>query len=435
MTVSTMVRPEELTALEARKALDAGELTAAALVEACLERIEAREPEVRAWVHLDPEGARRRARELDAGPQQGLLHGIPFGAKDIIDTYDQPTTYGSPIYADHRPPWDGSTIALARSAGAIMFGKTVTTEFANRHPGPTRNPHNGAHTPGGSSSGSAAAVGDFHVPLALGTQTGGSVLRPAAYCGAYGYKPSFQHFGNAGVRTNTEAFDTVGTMARSVADLALMRAAVAELPFREVHPDSVASPRIAICRTPNWDRALPETRAAIDAAQQALADAGAEIVDLDMPEEFSRLQAAHRLVCGFESIRNYADELRRAPDLVSDDFRRERVDVGTKATLAEYRAAMKLGIHCRRWMDETFVTEEIDAILTPTAEGEAPVGLAFTGSPVFNFLWTHLYTPAVTMPLFSGPTGLPVGIQLVGRRHEDQKLLDVAAWADRAIAG
>jgi len=434
MSSLTMTRPEEMTALEARKAMDRGDLTALALVEACLERIVAREPLVEAWVHLDPDGARRRARELDGGPSGGLLHGVPFGAKDIIDSHDQPAAYGSPIYAGHRPPWDGATIALARAAGAVMIGKTVTTEFANRHAGPTRNPHRREHTPGGSSSGSASAVADFHVPLALGTQTGGSVLRPAAYCGIYGYKPSYQHFGNAGVRTNTEAFDTVGVMARSAADLALMRAAIAELPFRAADPDVVSAPRIALCRTPHWDRAQPEARDAIEAARLALADAGGTMVELELPAAFDGLNAAHKLICGFESVRNYADELRREPERISGDFYRERVEVGMAASMTQFRDAMKLGIHCRRWIDEAFAAQRIDAILTPSAEGEAPAGIRSTGSPIFNFLWTHLYMPAVTLPHATGPSGLPVGVQLVGRRHEDEHLLDVVAWADRALA-
>lgn len=433
MSSLTMTRPEDLTALEARKAIDEGELTALALVEACLERIEAREPEVRAWAHLDPEAARRRARELDAGASQGLLHGIPFGAKDIIDSFDQPSAYGSPIYAGHRPPWDGSTVALPRAAGGVMLGKTVTTEFANRHAGPTRNPNNPAHTPGGSSSGSGAAVADRHVPVALGTQTGGSVLRPAAYCGAYGYKPSFQHFGNAGVRTNTDAFDTVGVMARSVADLALMRAVCAELPFKAVEPDTVSRPRIALCRTPHWDRALPETRRAMNEASQALRDAGADLTELELPPEFDRLDAAHKLICGFESVRNYADELRRNPNRVSEDFMRERVRVGRAGTMAQFRDAMKLGVWGRAWLDAALVDRRIDAILTPVSEGEAPLGLPFTGAAIFNYIWTHLHVPAATLPFTKGPLGLPVGIQLVGRRHGDDRFLDVVAWADSAL--
>ena len=433
MNIVSRTGAENLTALEARRAIENGNLTASGLLEACLERIEEREPTVRAWVHVDKEGARRHARDLDSGPSRGILHGIPFGVKDIIDTYDQPAAYGSPIYEGHQPPWDGTAAALPRVAGAVLVGKTVTTEFANRFPGPTRNPHNPEHTPGGSSSGSAAAVGDFHVPLAIGTQTGGSVIRPAAYCGAYGYKPSFQHFGNAGVRTNTEAFDTVGIMARSVPDLALLRAAITETPFQAPDTASVSRPRIALCRTPHWDRAQPETRAALDLTEAALRGAGAEIVELELPDFFGGLNDAHRLICGFESIRNYSDELRRAPDRISQFFVNERVDVGRASSLAQFRDALRLGIRARAWMEDALSERSIDAILTPSAEGEAPRVLSHTGSPIFNFMWTHLYMPAITLPHFEGPNGLPVGVQFVGHRHEDQRLLSLAAWADQIL--
>ena len=423
-----------LTALEARQRLDNGTLTAERLVAACLERIAAREDEVGAWEHVDAEGALRTARELDNGPSTGLLHGIPFGVKDILDTFDQPSTYGSPIYRDHRPVWDSSTVALSRAQGGIALGKTVTTEFANRHAGKTRNPNNGGHTPGGSSSGSAAAVADFHVPLAIGTQTGGSVIRPAAYCGAYGYKPSFQLFHNSGVRTNTEQFDTVGLMARSVGDLALFKAAAGQLPYAPLKPDEVTRPRIGLCRTPHWELTKPETRDALEASRRALEAAGAEIVDFDLPDFFDDLDRAHRLVCGFESVRNYSDELLRWPDKVSDDFKHERVDVGTAASLSEFRAALRLGQRARRRIDAAMAEKGIDALLTPSAAGEAPAGLASTGQATFNYIWTHMYMPAVTLPRFTGPTGLPVGIQLVGRRHEDDRHLNLSAWADRVIA-
>src|SRR5258706_1118562 len=371
--MNIIVRNEiaDLTALEARKQMDEGVLTASRLLDACLERIDMREPAVQAWEHIDREGAKRRARELDTGPPQGLLHGLPFGVKDIIDTHDQPSAYGSPIYKDHQPRWDGAAAALPRAQGGILLGKTVTTEFANRHAGKTHNPHNPEHTPGGSSSGSAAAVADFHVPLAIGTQTGGSVIRPSSYCGVYGYKPSFQLLGNAGVCTNTEQFDTVGIMARSVGDLALFKAALSETPYKVPNPDAVTQPRIGFCRTPQWYEAQPEMRAALDETRQALEKAGADVFDFDLPDFFDGLNDAHRLVCGFESVRNYSDELRRWPELVSSDFMRERVDVGRTSTLKDFRGALRLGIRARTWMDKTFVERRIDAILTPSASPSA----------------------------------------------------------------
>jgi Asp-tRNA(Asn)/Glu-tRNA(Gln) amidotransferase A subunit family amidase len=422
-----------LTAVEARKKIDDGSLTARRLIDACLERITAREPDVQAWEHIDGEGARKRADALDAGPVQGLLHGIPFGVKDILDTFDQPSTYGSPIYKDHRPPWNSATVALGRAQGGIVLGKTVTTEFANRHAGKTRNPHNLEHTPGGSSSGSAAAVADFHVPLGIGTQTGGSVIRPASYCGVYGYKPSFQHFGNAGVRANTEQFDTVGIMARSVGDLALFKAALGEMPYSPPRAEDVSRPRIAFCQTPQWPHAQPATRAALQDARKAFEAADAEVFDLDLPAFFGDLEHAHRLTCGFEIVRNYADELRRFPELISNDFKRERVDVGNASTLADFRGALRLATRARIWMDQAMAEQKIDAILTASAPGEAPKGIALTGPAIMNFLWTLLHAPAVTLPHFTSAGGLPVGVQLIGRRYEDDRHLAVAAWADEVL--
>ena len=229
-----MSAPNTLTATEIAQQIDAGRVTAEAVVRAHLERIDKRDADVLAWSHLAREAALERARVLDRGPRKGLLHGVPIGVKDIIDSYDQPTTYGSPIYKTHQPLADAATIALARDAGAILLGKTVTTEFANRHPGPTRNPHNPAHTPGGSSSGSAAAVADLQVVLATGTQTGGSVIRPAAFCGVVGYKPSYGHFPVAGMKANTEWLDTIGAYARSLDDIALFRAALMAIPHRPI---------------------------------------------------------------------------------------------------------------------------------------------------------------------------------------------------------
>ncbi|WP_413723929.1 amidase [Sodalis sp. RH16] len=418
---------ERLTAVTARQAIDAGTLTAGRLLEACLERIDAREDDVRAWTFLDRAGARKQAAQLDAGPSRGLLHGIPLGVKDIIDTHDMPSRYGSPIYQHHHPQWDGASVALSRAAGGVVLGKTVTTEFANRHAGPTRNPLDLEHTPGGSSSGSAAAVADFHVPLALGTQTGGSVIRPASYCGVYGYKPSFQLIGNAGVRTNTEALDTVGLMARSVDDLALFKAALTETPYIAIDTPPLSALSIALCRTPYWDRAADESRRALEQTAELLASAGATVTELVLPGEFAGLEEAHRQICAFEILRNYADELRRFRELVSDDFITQRVVLGEQTTLEMFREAIMLGERCRSWLDRWFAERRVDALLTPSAQGEAPRGIAFTGNVVFNFLWTFLYTPAITLPHFTGPLGLPVGVQLVGRKYTDQHLLNVAS--------
>src|SRR5260221_5925731 len=260
-----MSAPNTLTATEIARQIDSGKLTAEAVIRAHLERIDTRDADVLAWAHLAREAALDRARLLDRGPRTGLLHGVPIGVKDIIDSYDQPTTYGSPIYKKHQPLADAATVALARDAGAILLGKTVTTEFANRHPGRTRNPHNPGHTPGGSSSGSAAAVADFQVTLATGTQTGGSVIRPGAFCGVVAYKPTYGHFPPAGMKANTEWLDTIGAYARSVEDIALFRAALMAIPYRPI--EKVARPpRIAVCFTHHKDELSPEgTKAVLDA--------------------------------------------------------------------------------------------------------------------------------------------------------------------------
>lgn len=428
-----MSAAERLGALEARRAIATGRLTATALVEACLERIALRNGTVAAWAFLDPGAARARARALDAGPERGLLHGLPIGVKDILDTAEMPAGYGSEIYAGHRPGRDSATAASALAAGAVMLGKTVTTEFANRRAGPTRNPHDPARTPGGSSSGSAAAVADFQVPLALGTQTGGSVIRPAAYCGVVGFKPSFQHLGNGGVRANTEAFDTVGLMARRVQDIALLRAACMEIPFAEPEPDAVTAPRLALLRTPWWQEADAASQSALEEAARALSRAGANVVELDLPLDFALLRAAHRAVSTFEASRNYADELARAGHLVSADFRADRIAPGEAVSLAEFHTAQRRLAAGRAQMEEWLAEHALDALLTPPAPGEALPGLAETGPATFNFLWTALYMPCVTLPFGTGPAGLPTGVQLVARRHEDARLLHLAAWAERVL--
>src|SRR5713101_914010 len=295
--------PHRLPATTLARLIESGELTAEAVVRSCLDRIREREPVVRAWTHLADAAALAAARACDRAGKSGVLRGVPFGIKDIFDAADMPSGYGSPIYTGCRPSFDASAVALPRAAGAILMGKTVTTKFANRHPGPTSNPHNPAHTPGGSSSGSAAAVADFMVPLALGTQTGGSVIRPAAYCGVVGFKPSYGLFPPAGMHMNTDSLDTVGAMARSVADIALFRAALMAIPYE---PPTMPErpPRLALCRTPHWDRAAAEGKAALEAAASRLAAAGAQIVESELPAEcadISEIQARHS---AYEAPRN-----------------------------------------------------------------------------------------------------------------------------------
>jgi Asp-tRNA(Asn)/Glu-tRNA(Gln) amidotransferase A subunit family amidase len=426
--------PHRLPATTLARLVEAGDLSAEAIVVSCLERIREREPVVRAWTHLADAAALAAARACDkAGKlgRDGVLRGVPFGIKDIFDTADMPSGYGSPIYTGCRPSFDASAVALPRAAGAILLGKTVSTEFANRHPGPTSNPHNRAYTPGGSSSGSAAAVADFMVPLALGTQTGGSVIRPAAYCGVVGFKASYGLFPPAGMHMNTDSLDTVGAMARSVGDIALFRAALMAIPY-EAPVMLARPPRLALCRTMNWNEAEPEGRAVLEAAAARLGAAGATVVESELPGECSDISEIQRRHSAYEAPRNHAPELHRHAALLSDDLLANgRIAAGRKLTSEDFRTVLRRAERARAAAAEW--AGGFDAILTLPAPGQAPKGLASTGNAVFNGLWTLLYMPCLTLPAGEGPDGLPVGIQLVGRRHDDARLLDIGLWVERQL--
>jgi Asp-tRNA(Asn)/Glu-tRNA(Gln) amidotransferase A subunit family amidase len=425
-----MTSPNTLSATELAQKLDAGSVTAEAIVRSHLERIDRRDADVLAWSHLAREAALERAKLLDRGPRQGLLHGIPMGVKDIIDSGDQPTTYGSPIYARHQPLADAATIAMAKAEGAILLGKTVTTEFANRHPGVTKNPHNPAHTPGGSSSGSAAAVADFQVVLATGTQTGGSMIRPGAFCGVVAYKPSYGHFAPAGMKANTEWLDTIGAYARNIEDIALFRAALMAMPYTPIRKLD-KPPRIAVCFTHHKAELSAEGTKAVNDAAAQLARAGAAVSEIELPAPVREMTAGQRTLSAFDGPRAHADEARRFPNLLSASLKKDKLEAGAKIDYATWVAARKLGETGRAAVDALF--GDFDAILTAPAPGEAPVGLQATGKATFNLLWTYLWMPCVTLPFTKGPTGLPVGIQLVGRQHEDRALLDIAAWVRSAL--
>jgi Asp-tRNA(Asn)/Glu-tRNA(Gln) amidotransferase A subunit family amidase len=419
--------PHRLPATALVRLIDGGEITAERVVQSCLDRIREREPVVRAWVHVAADDALARARVADRG---SLLKGLPFAVKDIFDTADMPTGYGSPIYTGCRPTFDASAVSLPRAAGGIALGKTVTTEFANRHPGPTGNPHHLAFSPGGSSSGSAAAVADFMVPLALGTQTGGSVIRPAAYCGVVGFKPSYGLFPPAGMHPNTESLDTVGTMARAVADVALFRAALMAIPYEPpVMPER--PPRFGLCRTPFWDKAQPEGKTVLETAAKTLAAAGATIIDTELPARCGDVAEIQRRLSAFESVRVHAPERHRHEGLLSPDINDAKIADGKKLSLADFRGAWRDSERARAVAQDW--AEDFDAIVTLPAPGQAPRGLGHTGDAVFNALWTMLYMPCLTLPAGEGPDGLPVGIQLVGRRHADRRLIETALWVERRL--
>ena len=412
-----------LSATDAAAAIDAGRLTSENLVRDCLDRIAERDSQVKAWVYLDPALAIAQAKAADA-TTGGLLRGIPIGVKDIIDTYDMPTGHNSPIFEGKVPFGDAACVALCRTANGVILGKTVTTEFANRHPGPTTNPHNPAHTPGGSSSGSAAAVADGHVPMAFGTQTGGSVIRPAAYCGVVGYKPTFNDFSRTGIKMQCHSLDTLGLMARTLDDIALFRGAVLKLPPVPIDR-SMARPRIGFCRTPIWGDTSADTKALLEATAKTLAAKGASVVDVAFAPQFSDILDDHGAISGWESARNYADERLRNPDKVSPALTAV-LTRGLGVSLERYVAAQRKSVAFKAHIDSLFDT--VDVLLCPSAPGEAPAGIEATGDPRFNSIWTLAGTPCVTLPAGTGDNGLPLGIQLVGLRHEDDRLLSTAAW-------
>jgi Asp-tRNA(Asn)/Glu-tRNA(Gln) amidotransferase A subunit family amidase len=428
---TAMPDPLSLSARDAAQEIAAGRLGAEALVRACLDRIEAREPVVGAWHHLDRDAALAAARRCDASPPSGPLHGIPIAVKDLLDTADMPTAYGSAIYEGHRPAADAACVALARAAGAIVIGKTVTTEFACFTPGKTANPRNPAHTPGGSSSGSAAAVADGMVPLALGTQTAGSVIRPAAYCGVVGFKPSFGMIPRAGAKTLADSLDTIGTMARNVADAALFAGILGGRPaLRHVAmPD--ARPRFGFYRTPMWAEAEPGTAAALDHARAALERAGAWVAEIAVPPEHQELTAAHDAIMGFELARALAFERLQHSAELSPRLG-QLLDAGMAVGIEAYEAACAETAAARATLDGFF--GPCQAMLVPAAPGEAPQGLGYTGNPVFSRMWTLLGLPCVTLPALWGESGLPTGIQLVGRPGDDARLMAAALFAERALA-
>jgi amidase len=407
-----------LSATEAAKAIEGGTLTSEKLVQACLDRIAERDPVVKAWVHLDPALALKQARAADAA-KGGVLRGVPIGVKDIIDTHDMPTGHNSAIFEGTQPFGDAACVALCRDANGVILGKTVTTEFANRHPGPTTNPHNAGHTPGGSSSGSAAAVADGHVPLAFGTQTGGSVIRPAAYCGVIGYKPTYNDFSRVGIKMQCHSVDTLGLMARTMDDIALFRGAVLALPPVPIARD-VSAPRVGLCRTPIWSEASADTQALLE---KVAAKLGAK--EVAFKPEFDDILDDHGAITGWESRRNYADERLRNPDKVSAELM-AIMNKSANITLDRYVAAQRKTVAFKAFIDSLF--DDVDVLLCPSAPGEAPAGVEYTGDPRFNSIWTLAGTPCVTLPIGTGDKGLPLGVQLVGLRHADDKLLSISQW-------
>ncbi len=433
------------TALEARDRIASGTLSAAALCESYLQRIAAREREIGAFAHLDEAQVRAAAKAADdyrgTGRPLGALHGLPVGIKDIIDTADMPTENGTVIDAGRRPRKDAEVVRRLRQAGAIIMGKTVTMELAFFAPGKTRNPHNPAHTPGGSSSGSAAGVAAGFLPLAVGSQTFGSVIRPASFCGVVGFKPSFGLISRAGVRLLAPPLDTVGVFAKTVSDAALIADALtghdpgdhdsrAEPPPRMLEKVLAAppvTPKLAFVKTPAWDEAEAATQKGFIELAKAL---GTFCVEVALPEIFSDWMDALRVLMRAGMAHNLSFYYREGKERLSQPLR-SLIEEGQMISAVDYLAALDRRAALSHALDQLF--ESHDAILTPAAPGEAPAGLGSTGNPAFNGLWTLCGVPAVTLPMLQGPKGLPIGVQLVGRRGHDARLLRTAQWLTQRV--
>ena len=421
-----------LDATDAAAAIRRGDLTSEALVSACLARIDADERDVGAWQFLAREQALAQAREADRGGNRGPLHGVPIAVKDLFDTFDMPTTLGSPIYANRQPPWDAACVAAARAAGAIVLGKTVTTEFASYHPGKTRNPHDRTRTPGGSSSGSAAAVADGMAPLAFGTQTAASVTRPAAFCGVVGYKATFGELSLAGVRPLAHSLDTLGVFARSVRDVALLRDVLLGATPAPL-ADSASPPRLGLCRTPLWPLAEPAMRDALEAAVERLRDAGLQIDEIELPEAFGTLTDAQQTIMTYETARNYLFESTQRPDGLSASFR-AICEAGLRIDRDTYLGARRRVADALQRLPDAM--RGCDALITPATRGEAPPIDGSTGDPVMSRMWTALGTPTLALPLPRAGGTLPLAMQLIGAPHADRRLLAVGqAIACAIISG
>jgi Asp-tRNA(Asn)/Glu-tRNA(Gln) amidotransferase A subunit family amidase len=397
-----------LGAKQAAKLIERGELSGDALLASCRERIAQREPELKAWTFL--------ATQFNT--QRGPLHGVPVGVKDIFDTHDMPTEYGSPIYKGHRPRTDSAPVALTRRAGGTIMGKTVTAEFATFVPRETRHPLDPSRTPGGSSSGSAAAVADFMVPLAFGTQTAGSHIRPASYCGIVGFKPTFNTIARAGVKPGADSLDTVGVYGRSVEDVAFFAGALTNR--RDLEAKLERAPRVAICRTNEWDRVQPEMRKALEDARRTL---GAN--EFELPGGFKGLRESHTAILWYEIARSLADEYTRFPDQM-DPALRQRCADGFALDPKEYLRAQQHGADCRAHFAQAL--GDYDVLLAPAATGEAPKGLSSTGDVAMNVVWTLLHVPSVCVPAAKSPNGMPLGLQVIGRIGDDARTLACADW-------
>ena len=420
--------PNKLSISDATTKIADGTLTSEALIQSCLDRVSERNDIVQAWAFLEPDLALAQARKRDQQKAKGLLHGIPIAIKDIIDTADMPTECNSPIYKGYRPDKDAAVVELLRNAGAVIFGKTVTTEFASTFPGPTTNPHNPEHTPGGSSQGSGAAVADFMVQGALGTQTGGSVIRPNAYCGTVGYKPPYNTYDKTGVKPLSSTFDTVGFMVRHLDDIPIVSAVLAGR--NPVKVSKSTAPNLLLHRTAQWDEAEECVQNLLEECAEKFAASGASVRDHSFDEPYDNVQAMQRVVMAVEACRDFRKEWTEYRDLLSEPFQQLLLR-GFECSPEERGAAEGLVKHARENLPNLFKPGEI--ILTLGAPGEAPKGLHSTGSSIFNRAWTFFGVACLYLPVTKGPNGLPIGIQLVDPLNDEARLLNAGHWCARAL--
>jgi Asp-tRNA(Asn)/Glu-tRNA(Gln) amidotransferase A subunit family amidase len=423
---------ESLSASQAARALARRDIKATDLLLSCLDRIGQRESLVKAWSSLGKEGALARAKELDKGSIKGILHGLPIGVKDLFDTYDLPTSYGSPIYANNYPASDAVSVALMRDAGGIILGKTISTEFATFKPPVTHNPHHLKHTPGGSSSGSAAAVADFMVPLATGSQTAGSIIRPASYCGVVGYKPSFGKVMLAGVKALSPSLDTLGCFGRSVGDVALGVAAMSnDLSLAEI--DQLHNkPRVAICKTKDWSFASKETAGALALARfTAEAIAKGVVQDISLPAACKDLTLLQTRIMSFEMARALIFERTRYSKKLSPQLL-QQLSEGAQIPYEQYQKDLMKAQAARFAIAQLF-ENEVDILIAPSAPGEAPLAKEGTGNPVFCRGWTLSGLPCINLNVSNGPNGLPVGVQLIAGPGKDRFLLSAARAFAQAL--
>ena len=418
-----MTNPFELTATDAIELIGNDKLSRYEWVQSCFERIREKENLIKAWIYLDEDRALEKAKQLDNENDKSQL-GIPFGIKDIIDASNTPTGFGTSFYKNNIPMRDAASVAVSKQSGCIFIGKTVSTELGHRAPGLTTNPHNKDFTPGGSSSGSAAAVASMMAPVCFGTQTTGSVIRPAAYCGVIGYKPSYGDFDKSGILPNSPSIDTLGLMSRSVEDIALFRSILLEEELVSIKKVNLSKIKIGFVRTPHWDKTDNSTKKAFEHFLNSLRSDKFNVIDLEIDKLISKSDALHLDISGYEFKRSISHERFNYYDQLSDQLRNGRLNDGYQVSNKNYQLALKDLSILKNQIDAVF--NETDLIITPSAPGEALKGLEYTGSPIFNTTWSLNGNPCITLPLFKGKQELPIGCQLVARFGNDDQLLNYA---------